>query len=64
MLCVSFLTSLRFLFDPFDLDVDITPETVRQAIAKNECTKSIVMSLKYVPHDTHLALVSHHTLPC
>jgi hypothetical protein len=40
------LTSCSFLFDPFDLDVDVTPETVRLALGKNECTKAIVMSLK------------------
>lgn len=35
-----------FAFDPFDLDIDITPDNVRKVAADGEYTKALVMSFR------------------
>ena len=39
------------VFDPFDLDMDINPDTVRQAAAKREFTKALVMAFRLSEED-------------
>ena len=34
------------VFDPFDLDMDITPDSVRHAVSKREFTKALVMAFR------------------
>ncbi|CAK8686566.1 unnamed protein product [Clavelina lepadiformis] len=36
----------NFTFDPFDLDIDITPENIRKEIKNKEYSKSIMMSFR------------------
>jgi len=35
-----------FVFDPFDLDVDVTPETTRAALSRGEYQKALAMGFR------------------
>jgi periodic tryptophan protein 2 len=39
------------VFDPFDLDIDINPDTVRHAVAKREFAKALVMAFRLGEED-------------
>ncbi|KAJ1343120.1 hypothetical protein BSLG_002146 [Batrachochytrium salamandrivorans] len=36
----------RIIFDPFDLEIDITPDTVREVLAQKDWTRALVMAFR------------------
>lgn len=36
-----------FVFDPFDLDVDVTPETTRDTLGRGEFQKALAMAFRW-----------------
>lgn len=39
------------VFDPFDLSIDITPESVRQSLQRKEYTLALIMSIRLNEYD-------------
>lgn len=51
----------EMVFDPFELDIDITPETIKETLAEKDYLKSLIMSFRL--NEQKLILLVYSSIP-